>query len=478
MKIEFKNLGPLRECEVELGDLTIITGHNNTGKTFVTYGVYGLLSEWRHWLRLPLPKTVLADLKKSGAATYDLEAFFSGEFQKCLTRMGQRYQQYLPRVLAGDPARFKKTTVGIHLADMQQIEAREISSRRMLMSGEVISVAKKPGEKQLHIDLQNIVGRPVVKQALGDELLGWLTRTIKQILFGTVFPRVYIASTERTGAAIFQRELYLGRNRLDDYVAGSLPVERDEESERPIRTPSYATAVQDNVEFLSLPNLEGVQKERSPLAKQRPDLLAALAEIVGGTFRTTKSGMSFSPRMQQKLRLQLGESSSAARSLLDVNYCIQHMLRAGDCFMIDEPELNLHPRNQRLIARLIGRLVNAGVKVFLTTHSDYIIRELNTLILLSGRRRTKAALLRRLSYDKQELIPAAGVRFYRTRQVPQKGTDKAKSHASTTLEAVPVSATSGISVESFDAEINHLNEIQDIIVYTPDTKEAAALVDE
>ena len=51
--------------------------------------------------------------------------------------------------------------------------------------------------------------------------------------------------------------------------------------------------------------------------------------------------------------------------------------------MIDEPELNLHPDNQRRIARLLARLVNLGIKVFITTHSSYIIKELNTLIMLN-----------------------------------------------------------------------------------------------
>ena len=51
--------------------------------------------------------------------------------------------------------------------------------------------------------------------------------------------------------------------------------------------------------------------------------------------------------------------------------------------MVDEPELNLHPENQRRIAQLFARLVNLGIRVFVTTHSDYIVKELNTLIMLN-----------------------------------------------------------------------------------------------
>ena len=37
--------------------------------------------------------------------------------------------------------------------------------------------------------------------------------------------------------------------------------------------------------------------------------------------------------------------------------------------MIDEPELNIHPANQRHIARLLARLVNAGMSVVISTHA-------------------------------------------------------------------------------------------------------------
>ena len=41
MKITLKNLGILKQAEFSLGDLTIICGENNTGKTYATYALYG-----------------------------------------------------------------------------------------------------------------------------------------------------------------------------------------------------------------------------------------------------------------------------------------------------------------------------------------------------------------------------------------------------------------------------------------------------
>ena len=52
MKISAENLGVLTRAEFELGDLTIICGKNNTGKTYATYALFGFLYDWRENLEV------------------------------------------------------------------------------------------------------------------------------------------------------------------------------------------------------------------------------------------------------------------------------------------------------------------------------------------------------------------------------------------------------------------------------------------
>ncbi|MEZ4888168.1 MAG: AAA family ATPase [Chitinophagales bacterium] len=45
MIFKVKNLGIIEEAEVDLGkDLILLTGHNNTGKTYLAYAIYGLFT--------------------------------------------------------------------------------------------------------------------------------------------------------------------------------------------------------------------------------------------------------------------------------------------------------------------------------------------------------------------------------------------------------------------------------------------------
>ena len=52
-----KKIGPIKEAEMELGDLTIIAGRNNTGKTYLAYALYGFLKIWRE-LATSIPPNV------------------------------------------------------------------------------------------------------------------------------------------------------------------------------------------------------------------------------------------------------------------------------------------------------------------------------------------------------------------------------------------------------------------------------------
>jgi len=54
MKVKVKNIGVLKQAEFTLGDLTIICGSNNTGKTYATYVLFGFLFSWKQIQRFPL----------------------------------------------------------------------------------------------------------------------------------------------------------------------------------------------------------------------------------------------------------------------------------------------------------------------------------------------------------------------------------------------------------------------------------------
>ena len=52
----------------------------------------------------------------------------------------------------------------------------------------------------------------------------------------------------------------------------------------------------------------------------------------------------------------------------------------GDTLLIEEPEAHLHPAAQTRMAVALARLVRAGVRVVVTTHSDWLLKEIGNLM--------------------------------------------------------------------------------------------------
>ena len=75
---------------------------------------------------------------------------------------------------------------------------------------------------------------------------------------------------------------------------------------------------------------------------------------------------------------------------------VKHTARKNELIILEEPETNLHPDNQLLLARFIARLVNDGLFILVTTHSPYFLEQLSHCVL-SGMIRNK----------KTEIIPNA-----------------------------------------------------------------------
>ena len=84
MKLEIENLGALSVGKLDLADLTVICGENNTGKTYLTYTLYGLLKTWSTFLKLP--DFDLQPLRESGLMEINLANRVIAHAPKCFSR--------------------------------------------------------------------------------------------------------------------------------------------------------------------------------------------------------------------------------------------------------------------------------------------------------------------------------------------------------------------------------------------------------
>ena len=123
--------------------------------------------------------------------------------------------------------------------------------------------------------------------------------------------------------------------------------------------------------------------------------------------------------------------------------------------MIDEPEVNCHPDVQILMARVFARMANAGLRLVISTHSDYIVRELNNLIMLSGVSEDRSGKLKEWGYTPDMKLSPDDVGAYLF--------DYGKNNR---VNMKPIEVTdSGFEVRTIDEAIAKLNEVSQTLYY-------------
>ncbi len=76
-------------------------------------------------------------------------------------------------------------------------------------------------------------------------------------------------------------------------------------------------------------------------------------------------------------------ASSMVSELAPVVLFLRHVVGRRDILIIEEPESHLHPEMQVEFARLLAGAVKAGLRVILTTHSEWVAETIGNLVELS-----------------------------------------------------------------------------------------------
>ena len=110
--------------------------------------------------------------------------------------------------------------------------------------------------------------------------------------------------------------------------------------------------------------------------------------VLDGVVSIDKSKAIGYPRFMYRPRgwkrdLPLMNTSSMVSELAPVVLYLRHVLRGSDVLIVEEPESHLHPAKQVEFTRQLAAIVNSGVRVIVTTHSEWLLEELANLVRLS-----------------------------------------------------------------------------------------------
>ena len=413
--LDVKDFGPIAEAKVEVRPLTVLIGPGNSGKSCLAILIYALhqcfggdrlLFAARH--RIPLfqpegetPPAVLGSLldwavatsaEQPGAlpgtvgeyirsqleAASGLERVFAEELGRCfgtealkeLVRREGRSKQAavgleVPRRDSPEAVRYEfrfgangPSVMGRLPHDLYESEPdpwlHDPSVRRL------ISLLQEPGDQEA----QHREGRL-------RELLSFLPSLAIKSLVGPLVPSAYYLPADRTG--VMHSHQVVVNALIHNATAGG---------QRSSTLPMLSGVLADFLgELVAMK--EGQHSESLGESARQLEETVLRGTVRLDTAETGHPSFSYQPR-GWKEDLPLMRASSMITELTPVVLYLRCRVSPGDVLIIEEPEAHLHPGMQTVFAREIARLVRSGVRVLMTTHSEWFLEQIGNLVRLSS----------------------------------------------------------------------------------------------
>ncbi|MEP9233013.1 AAA family ATPase [Enterobacter hormaechei] len=401
MEITFENLGFIKKGKVKTNDITIIFGPNNVGKTYLSYSIFSILKEYRtYFLNAGFVNQKMASaLVTNGVYEDDISAFIKipDQIELCnkisagLPRFFKDTHNVLKgaKVFVDDKNDYKKF-IPVHFRvtipltkGLRLIIAKVKNSSNISFTIDEIEINDE--------SLTRLEKKPTIKETL-NRMKILLRYVISNKFFDFIDIEPFIITSERTGISLFLKEIDTNRNNVVNTIAleSYVGMEGSGETIKDIiedRVSIFAEPINHNINVLrdSFKSFNKVRIQKEDYSEYN-DLLQSLSELVGGGYKVLNDDILFSVKLANDnyIEMPISMSSGAGKSLYLMDVFIKNYISKKTYLIIDEPELNLHPKNQVKIAELLVRLSNFGVKVIITTHSDYIVKEINNRIMASS----------------------------------------------------------------------------------------------
>ena len=138
-----------------------------------------------------------------------------------------------------------------------------------------------------------------------------------------------------------------------------------------------------------LEQLIGLEEPSQMTGRTPGESLAGQIEriILQGEIRTATSPVGYPEFLYRpegwKEDLGLMYTSSMVSELAPVVLYLRYVVRPGETLIIEEPESHLHPALQVEFTRQLAAVALSGVRVIITTHSEWVLEELANLVRLS-----------------------------------------------------------------------------------------------
>ena len=417
-RLDVKDFGPIARASIDLRPLTVFIGPSNTGKSYLAILIYALHKTLHECFSPTQPRAVaispqldrdvlLGDFTGPVAAfqvaispqldrdvlDWAREAILSealpqfpplldGQLRNRLEhprRLNERLLNEMRRCFSiwepVETVRHQASPRQVHIAlsfpyrsEEQAVRYDVWLAKAPSVEGQISSDGIVPNQLDLYdvIRREQIIKGKQFRDRSAEEIIFDILDSMSSALLAPTSHDVYYLPADRSGVM-----------HIDKAIVSSLI---QDAATVGARRPKLSSMLAD---FLG--HLVRMPTESAPYHSHATRLEN---NILQGTIRVKRSVSDYPEFLYRpekwKSDLPLMRASSMVSELAPVVLYLRYLVRPGDVLIIEEPESHLHPAMQAVFARELARLARSGIRVVVTTHSEWLLDQFANLVRLSG----------------------------------------------------------------------------------------------
>ena len=426
--IEARNFGPVKEAKLTLKPLTVLVGPSNTGKTYMATLAYMMTNEHTQFIQAARQgvfltsyestlKEIAADKLQNTASQLLCALEKGGDFVALsdLPAELQNLWREIPRKM------FKTVTwgsakdyLGGYFAVGQNIDALIGGDGDAFMCEYAM---KTNGHETARVRIEfRKGGKPLVSPKLSGFYFPMLPSAISADIAkmkksltssASVFRKSGVAEVEKIidkilqpaprGVAAIPSASFLPASRGGVAQAQrvmSIAMMRIGSRAGLTKIPSIPTLAKPTVDYLEEISILLDQIHSSK--RQSASGIISVAEKIEGLLdgeivaknhgeNGRMSAMTPPPTLAYRpagldAELEMAQSSSMVGEIAPLVLYLKGGIESGDTLFVEEPEAHLHPTAQTTMAEILAAMVRAGIRVVITTHSDWMLDAIANLV--------------------------------------------------------------------------------------------------
>ena len=393
--IHVKNFGPIEKAEIDLRPLTVFVGESNTGKTYLAALLYALHRHFEGFSRFTGARSAAFPLRyfyhsrpQSQNRKEEIEREISEVLEK-LSTPGRPFkfsdlpqqQSTLVESILTDNVDFPnelKRCFDLE-AVSQLIRYSENRSHEMIVA---LSVCEGD-QKYWDFQVQEVGSAdPTITGYINPDMI--LLDSPPETKYNEISTQHLLRSLDfnrrRTEQAYYLPAARSGIMQSHGVIASALIKRATRIGLDHFEVSTFSGMIADFLE-----QIVNYKKRQEPSEKINRVAEQLEAEVLDGKIEVKRPTSDAYPEFLYRPEhaeepLRMSHSAAMVSELAPLVLFLREVVEQGDLLIIEEPESHLHPGAQTKIAHTLARLVRAGVRVLITTHSNWLLQQIGNLI--------------------------------------------------------------------------------------------------